>query len=83
MRMGGDEFLVIIKGQQLPSEENLLKTYHNNLYAVSKEIQMDLDASYGIAYSSEVFEPEAEQVFRLADERMYEMKRITKKSRRF
>ncbi|MCR5546623.1 MAG: GGDEF domain-containing protein [Lachnospiraceae bacterium] len=81
MRMGGDEFLTIIEAKELPNVDILMQNYDENREKVSKEIGIEVSASYGIAYSSEVFEPEAEQVFRLADERMYEMKRKSKRAR--
>ena len=81
MRMGGDEFLTIIEGKNLPDVDMLMKAYREKLKEVSKEIGIDMDASFGVAYSSEVYEPEAEQIFRMADERMYDMKIKTKKVR--
>ncbi|MCR4674947.1 MAG: GGDEF domain-containing protein [Lachnospiraceae bacterium] len=81
MRMGGDEFLTIIEKDELPDSETLMEEYRKNIEIISEETGLHIDASYGIALSSEVFEPEAEQIFRLADERMYEMKRKTKGNR--
>ena len=81
MRMGGDEFLTIMEGKNLPDIDLLLRDYIKKAEEVSKEIGIEIDASYGVAYSSEVYEPEAEQIFRMADERMYDMKVRTKKVR--
>lgn len=81
MRMGGDEFLVIIEGNEFPDIDELMKKFERVCQEVSDEVGVLIDASYGIAYSSEVYEPEAEQIFRMADERMYEMKVRTKKMR--
>lgn len=81
MRMGGDEFLTIIEGKNLPTDTELLQRYHDNLQKYSVETGLSIDASYGIATSKEVFHPKSEQIFRLADERMYEMKRFSKKGR--
>lgn len=81
MRMGGDEFLTIIEAKELPAVDILMQTYEENCERISEETGVAISASYGIAYSSEVYEPEAEQIFRLADERMYEMKRKSKRAR--
>lgn len=81
MRMGGDEFLTIIEGKKIPSETELMQKYHTILNKYCEETGLDIDASYGIANSSEVYHPLSEQIFRLADERMYEMKRLSKKGR--
>ncbi len=81
MRMGGDEFLTIIEGEKIPTETEVMQKYFANLEKYRKETGLEIDASYGIASSSEVFNPKSEQVFRIADERMYEMKRQSKKGR--
>lgn len=81
MRMGGDEFLTIIEGDDIPTESELMKDYFNKLDDYRRETGLDIDASYGLASSSEVFNPKSEQIFRIADERMYEMKRFSKKGR--
>ena len=81
MRMGGDEFLTIIEGDNLPDQDELITLYEEKVKEVSQEVELDISASYGVAYSSEVFEPEAEQIFRLADERMYEMKELSKRAK--
>ncbi len=82
MRMGGDEFLTIIEGKNIPTENELMAIYFKNLEKYKKETGLEIDAAYGIAGSSEIYEPKSEQVFRIADERMYEMKRLSKKGRR-
>ena len=47
----------------------------------SKDTKVPVDASYGVAYSSEAGDGGAEAVARLADSRMYEMKKKSGKGR--
>lgn len=47
----------------------------------SKDTCVPVDASYGIAYSREFDSPTVEEVSRLADSRMYEMKKASGKGR--
>ncbi|SFC88708.1 GGDEF domain-containing protein [Butyrivibrio sp. YAB3001] len=75
-RMGGDEFVVImIEDRTL----NLTKRIHE-LYTLindwnNKEHMFKYSASYGYAYSYEVPNGSAKEVYMLADNRMYEMKK--------
>ncbi|WP_034445022.1 GGDEF domain-containing protein [Butyrivibrio sp. AE2032] len=75
-RMGGDEFLVIM------TEERALNTTRriHDLYSMindwnRKEQMFQYSASYGYAYSYEVPTGSAQEVYMLADNRMYEMKK--------
>ena len=75
-RMGGDEFIVIL------TEERALNTTRriHELYSMindwnHKEQCFQYSASYGYAYSYEVPSGSAQEVYMLADSRMYEMKR--------
>ncbi|WP_022764873.1 GGDEF domain-containing protein [Butyrivibrio sp. XPD2006] len=75
-RMGGDEFIVIL------TEERTLNTTRriHELYSMindwnHKEQVFQYSASYGYAYSYEVPSGSAQEVYMLADSRMYEMKR--------
>jgi diguanylate cyclase (GGDEF)-like protein len=75
-RMGGDEFIVIL------TEERALNTTRriHELYSMindwnHKEQVFQYSASYGYAYSYEVPSGSAQEVYMLADSRMYEMKR--------
>ncbi|MBR4668289.1 MAG: GGDEF domain-containing protein [Butyrivibrio sp.] len=75
-RMGGDEFLIILLEDRTL---NLTKRIHE-LYSLinewnNKEQKFRYSASYGYAYSYEVPNGSAEEVYMLADSRMYEMKR--------
>jgi diguanylate cyclase (GGDEF)-like protein len=75
-RMGGDEFVVILLEDRTL---NLTKRIHE-LYALinewnNKELVFKYSASYGYAYSYEVPNGSAKEVYMLADNRMYEMKR--------
>ena len=78
IRMGGDEFITVLRGDETDRAEELVENLKCREKEESEKIGITIDSSYGIAYSKEVYDPEAEQVFRMADERMYEMKRKSK-----
>ncbi|MCR4798335.1 MAG: GGDEF domain-containing protein [Lachnospiraceae bacterium] len=81
MRMGGDEFITVLKGDAVKKAEECIQTLLQREEEEAKRLDIPVEASYGIAYSSEVYDPRAEQIFRMADERMYEMKRRSKRNR--
>ncbi len=75
-RMGGDEFIVIFTEDRA---FNCTKRIHE-LYAMisdwnHKETKFQYSTSYGYAYSYEVPSGSAQEVYMLADSRMYEMKK--------
>ncbi|MBQ8030401.1 MAG: GGDEF domain-containing protein [Butyrivibrio sp.] len=75
-RMGGDEFIVVLTEDRAL---NCTRRIHN-LYSMindwnRKEQRFQYSASYGYAYSYEVPSGSAQEVYMLADNRMYEMKR--------
>lgn len=75
-RMGGDEFMVILMEDRA---FNVSKRIHE-LYSLindwnNKEQAFKYSASYGYAYSNEVPNGSAKEVYMLADARMYEMKK--------
>ena len=74
--MGGDEFIVILLEDRT---FNLTKRIQE-MYSIindwnHKEQVFKYSASYGYAYSYEVPNGSANEVYMLADSRMYEMKR--------
>ncbi len=75
-RMGGDEFIVIMTDD---NSSGCTKKLHE-LYAIidewnRKEQAFQYSVSYGYAYSYEVPNSSAKEVYMLADSRMYEMKK--------
>lgn len=82
IRMGGDEFLVFwdrIKDQK-HIERCLLRLDDLNREA-SQTQPFLVEASYGVAFSDELREHDAESIYKLADFRMYEMKKVSHNDR--
>lgn len=76
-RMGGDEFVVILKDIGLLEAKDRMDALTALLYKMNKsESTFKYEASYGVADSREIaIGKKSAEVYRLADERMYEMKR--------
>ena len=74
-RTGGDEFLVAIENPAKGTCENMISDLRTRLEAFnSHESTLNLSASCGFAYSDEVTGHDANDVFVLADNRMYKEK---------
>ena len=75
-RMGGDEFIVILLGDHANSCTKRLHELYSILSDWNRKEQVfQYSASYGYAYSYEVPNSSASEVYMLADSRMYEMKK--------
>ncbi|MCR5097499.1 MAG: diguanylate cyclase [Lachnospiraceae bacterium] len=81
IRMGGDEFLVIVRGEYVDSVDELVEKLVAREKEESQGLSYEIDASYGVIKSSEMKKPVAEHLFSTADSRLYEMKQQSKKGR--
>ena len=82
-RVGGDEFLFVsttMTRDELGRKVEFIKKLEKVIPG-DNGIHFDVDAAFGIAGSDEVSTGEPEDVYRLADERMYRMKRKSSKER--
>jgi diguanylate cyclase (GGDEF)-like protein len=76
-RTGGDEFMVILHDDSVEAATSRIKSIQ--LYAAGRRNDKTggkYSFSYGICSSTEISTGRAEDVFRMADNRMYEMKRL-------
>ncbi len=73
-RMGGDEFLVIVKGEKLDDINFAIEQMTNLAQKRSADLPFTIEFSYGIANSTESTQDTPEQLYTLADRRMYTMK---------
>ncbi len=80
-RMGGDEFLVIVKEEQLDNMNFAINQMNDLAQKHSAGLSFTIEFSYGIAKSSEFLGYTPEQLYSLADKRMYSMKSMHKKRR--
>ncbi len=80
-RMGGDEFMAIVRKKAYGEIDSALKRVVRDLREFSEEEGIEFDTSYGLAYSKEIEKASPEKVYSLADDRMYKMK-ITKHNSR-
>lgn len=82
VRMGGDEFLVIIDARYEDKIKPALAEMIKLEAEKSKDMGMRIEASFGISSNIEDRSRGPEQVYSVADQRMYKMKQNTKAARR-
>ncbi|MBR0093629.1 MAG: diguanylate cyclase [Lachnospiraceae bacterium] len=77
-RMGGDEYVVFLKDVDLTTGEDRADAFQVLLLKMNRAegTAFKYEASYGVAHSDEVRSHKSDDVYRLADDRMYEMKRM-------
>lgn len=82
VRMGGDEFLIIIDVDEEEKIKPALAKMIKLEAEKSTETGMHIEASFGISSNIEDRTRNPEQVYSVADSRMYQMKQKTKAARR-
>ena len=76
-RTGGDEFIVAIENPDRGICESMIENMEKRMAEYNKNnLNLNLSASSGYAYSDEVPSRSAGDVFNLADSRMYQMKEL-------
>ena len=81
-RMGGDEFIAILKTGKKAEIEALLEKFYINIQHKNQKLRdVDLAISCGYATSDELQESNSEKLYQIADDRMYEDKKQYKKER--
>jgi diguanylate cyclase (GGDEF)-like protein len=80
-RIGGDEFLIILPNISRETLELLLTTLTEKLRDENAKLLTNpISFSYGVCFSDEFSDATAKKMYRLADYRMYEMKKQSKRN---
>lgn len=81
-RMGGDEFLVLVREEHFPQIDQCLGKMVRMEKRRSSELSFTIESAYGVAKHSECPGEPVQKVYMLADQRMYEMKTKQKINKR-
>lgn len=81
IRMGGDEFVVVIRYEHLMDLNGALMDMLKNGKRYSAKLPMPLEVSYGVAYRGDDGVVKAADVYQSADAKMYVMKQAMKMCR--
>ena len=85
-RIGGDEFVVVLDGDELARCEKLIATIRDTIKKLQKDNSLELwekvSAAVGVAYYNEFVDKTAEDVFKRADADMYQNKLAMKAIRK-
>lgn len=74
-RMGGDEFIAIMKNMKKTEIETLIEKFRANIAKKNQEIAgLDMSIAYGYASGFEMDDYMIEKIYQKADDRMYENK---------
>ena len=74
-RIGGDEFVVVLKDKYLGSASEMIDALNNKLEELnSRDHSFKRSTASGVAYKHEATGEDWNSVYLLADERMYEIK---------
>jgi len=80
-RMGGDEFIAVLKNSRKERMETLLKQFQENIDKKNQAVPgLNLAIAFGCASSYEAGEKRVERLYQEADDRMYENKQQYKKA---
>lgn len=75
-RIGGDEFMIIVKSIAKDEMERHMREFMLYVAKVNEQNpEIKISVSYGIGYAQECEEVNTREVYRVADARMYEMKK--------
>ena len=80
-RIGGDEFVAILRGQDLLNAENLLRKFYERMEEVKKKAEKPeevVSIAAGMAVFKEEWDKDYQDVFKRADEHMYRNKKSMK-----
>lgn len=81
-RMGGDEFIIILKDKDLKNLHEALDDFHNkiDIFNENESKKFELSVSYGYAIREKDDETSLWKIYEKADKKMYDCKRRQKKS---
>lgn len=78
-RMGGDEFIVILTTANTDKIDNLITSFAGIINEVNTKTEdLYVSIAYGYATYNDIGDENIESVYKLADERMYEHKKVMK-----
>lgn len=84
-RIGGDEFIAILKGSDYENRNDLVQLFKDKLIEFANDTTLDpwdkISAAIGIAIYDKNVYPDVESVFKAADENMYKNKKEMKANR--
>lgn len=84
-RIGGDEFVVILKDQDYNERDKLIRMFQEKLDALAQDPDLEVwekvSAAIGVALYEKNLDSSVQNVFKRADIRMYENKKLMKSAR--